>query len=168
MQSKEEDTVAMEDSQAHSLRNAQKGEKALRLRLDDVTLERVSSVFRVEARCFLLDPTNQTCVFANDDGSFGDQLTANAVYEVSGMALAPEEGETSPFGIGSSSGNFHALASRVKGSSFSRFAPRGHGGITAPATNTPKHSPQSGVASKLKSSAGSASSKMRTIGFPEG
>ena len=79
MQSKEEDTVAMEDSQAHSLRNAQKGEKALRLRLDDVTLERVSSVFRVEARCFLLDPTNQTCVFANDDGSFGDQLTANAV-----------------------------------------------------------------------------------------
>ena len=81
------------------------------------------------------------------------------------MALAPEEGETSPFGIGSSSENFHALASRVKGSSFSRFAPRGHGGITAPATNTPKHSPQSGVASKLKSSAGSASSKMITIGF---
>ena len=68
---------------AQSLRNAQKGEKALRLRLDDVTLERVSSVFRVEARCFLLDPTNQTCVFANDDGSFGDGVDAETSLSLS-------------------------------------------------------------------------------------
>ena len=147
----------MMDKDCSELKNTvtlRRGERIFGLNRNDVTVERVCTIFRLHsgADCYLIDTTTHTCVFATTNRDFSEkkkncmQIVANRIYEVGGRQADP---------------NVMSLSS-----SFSAFGLRGHGGYHR-FTGQSQASPPIRLASSETAASSSAEHSSTAAGQPK-